>query len=73
MSRPNRSERRLSWFLGRLDRSRTPKQRLLVACEWLVAEAWANEQVAAAEAAVVTAVFDIRNEEVSDDYRNYAR
>ena len=65
MTRTNRSHRRRrDWFEGRLKDAATPKGRLLVVCEWLVAEAWANEQVGRAEELVLVAVRELRGEEV---------
>lgn len=63
MTREERSrKRRLGWFRDRLANAATPKARLNVACEWLVAEAWQRSRLADAERAVLSVVDDIRGE-----------
>ncbi len=66
MTRENKSSvRRLAWFRGRLAAAATPRARLNVACEWLVAEAWRNSRLADAERAVLDAIGNIRGEVVT--------
>jgi hypothetical protein len=59
----NSFQRRRTWFEELLSNAATPKRRLQVVCQWLIAESWALERVTEAEQAVLGEVRRIRGEE----------
>jgi hypothetical protein len=63
VTRQNRGMRRRAHFQKRVDDADTSKGRLSAACQWLMAEAWASEQVPQATDAVLAEVRRIRGEE----------